>query len=104
VFSTLIYLILFVERAIMTVVGQQCFRLAIVTFWACAGSPEPLACWIEVTSDEYSGFQAGRVVIVGGGGLVLFLIMRHIDTVGGILEPLESGSTDPAYLPQAASA
>jgi len=63
-----------------------------------------LACWIEVTSDEYSGFQAGRVALVGGGGLVLFWIMQHIDAVGGILEPLESGSADPAYLPQSASA
>ena len=57
-------------------------RLFVVTFWALFLGPEPLSCWIVIESDEYEGFQGGRVALTTASGLLALWAMCKIDTEG----------------------
>eukprot|EP00455_Lapot_gusevi_P012272 TRINITY_DN1577_c0_g2_i3.p1 TRINITY_DN1577_c0_g2~~TRINITY_DN1577_c0_g2_i3.p1 ORF type:complete len:186 (-),score=39.57 TRINITY_DN1577_c0_g2_i3:52-609(-) len=74
----------FPDRPWFSLFCYMFLRLAVLTFWSLFLNPEPLSCWIEITNDEYAGFQPGRVAIVGGSGLVLFAMMWFIDKHSGV--------------------
>jgi len=47
-------------------------ELCLVTYWQVFVGPEPLSCWILITSDEFNGFQGGRAGFMIGIGVILY--------------------------------